>query len=260
MFVDTLDFVSKAARGAVECSIDDLRSLPELRDKGALEALREIVGICERAALECHPSLSTGELNDIRVFTGKRSADLLAQDARRVMGEGEGHKVEFKQTFGLHLKRLENDKHATADQLFAPEIIHEVIKTVVSFLNADGGTLLIGVRDDGKPFGIENEFAYVPGAKSLDGWCLRLNNALESLIPDYRHVVGYISQAVVEIDGCKICVINIEPRKDRISVCLRSNKPGEDEIVYRRSGSSTLKLQAREIEALVLDRLRTKVD
>lgn len=233
--------------------------MPELAGKGALEAVREIERICDEAKINCFPSLRAGELEDARVFTAANiSDDRFSQALEKAKASGECHQVEFKQTLGLHIKRMDNDRSAKPADLFSDEIIHEVVKTVVSFLNADGGVLIIGMCDDGTPFGIENEFAFVGGSKNLDQWELRLHGSLETFIPDYRLVVGYIGFAVLDRYDCKLCIITVEPRSDRIVVCRKSNKDGEDEIVYRRSGNRTLKLQARDIEALVLDRVRAK--
>lgn len=258
MAASTLEFVSQAVRSAVECSITELRSLPELRDISALEAVREIERICTDAGIDCFPSLRTGELDDRRVFAAARAGDEFQIALEESLRLGEGHKVEFKQTLGLHVKRLEKDKNAPPAELFSDEIVHEVVKTIISFLNADGGVLVIGVCDDGSPYGIEKEFGFIGGGATLDQWELRLNSALQSFISDYRLVVGYFRYAIAEMDGCKVCVFKIEPRRDRITVCQKSAKEGADEIVYRRAGNRTLKLQAREIEALVLDRIRLR--
>ena len=258
MFLNVLDFVSQAVRGAVECSIQDLRDLPEIQSLRAFEAVRALERICEDTGIECSPSLTAGELTDKKVFSAKRDNSKIQQDVDRALQMGECHYVEFKQTLGLHIRRLEKDPTVTVDQLFSHEIVHESIKTIISFLNSDGGTLLVGVSDDGAPFGIENEFPYVGGSRNLDAWALKLNSALEAHILDYRRISGFISQAFVERGTRKICVISVTPRKDRICVCTKPGKDNEGEIVYRRSGNSTLKLQARDIEALVLDRIRLR--
>ena len=58
---------------------------------------------------------------------------------------GESTTVEFKSTLRTNLHTNKQDK----------EIEHEVLKTLAGFLNTDGGTLVIGVADDGTPVGIE---------------------------------------------------------------------------------------------------------
>ncbi|NLE73038.1 MAG: ATP-binding protein [Actinobacteria bacterium] len=38
-----------------------------------------------------------------------------------------------------------------------PRIEHSALKTIAGFLNASGGTLIIGVADDGVPVGIQED-------------------------------------------------------------------------------------------------------
>ncbi len=254
MFANAFDFVSRAVRSGIECSLDDLRQMSELSDCGALEAVRRIEDICASAQIDCTPPISSGELSDRRVFRAKLTKDKFAERLELALASGEGQTCEYKQTLGLNTRRLQNDPDAPLDQLFSAEIIHEVIKTVIAFLNADGGTLLIGICDDGTPYGIENEYQYVGGSE--DKWSLRLHAALEAYIPDFRLVTGYVSCSILDVNGCHVCVVLVDARRDRISVCRLSNKANCDELVYRRSGPRTLKLQAREIEALVFDRIR----
>ncbi|RZJ45885.1 MAG: ATP-binding protein [Brevundimonas sp.] len=251
-----MEFVSVALRQGLECSISDLRTLPEFQALAALEVLGELGRVCERTGIECSPPLATGEFDDRRVFSALKSADELEGACKEALKAGEGHRVEYKQTLGLNVRRLEQQPETPAADLFSDEIIHEVIKTIVAFLNADGGVLLIGVCDDGAPYGVENEFGYLGGKADQDQWELRLSAALKAFIPDYRIITGYIRHGFVEADGCRVCVLNVEPRRDWLNVCIKSAKPGAEEIVYRRAGNQSVRLQARDIEALVMNRQR----
>jgi predicted HTH transcriptional regulator len=42
----------------------------------------------------------------------------------------------------------------------------KTFKTIVAFLNSDGGTLLIGVEDDGRIYGLENDFSLLGQKRS----------------------------------------------------------------------------------------------
>ncbi len=249
-----LDFVSGALRGSIECSLADLAALAEFAAMGPLEVLPHVASLCESHSIECAPPLTSGELDDKRVFSRKRAPDEFASALVASRQSGENHKVEFKQTLGLNVGRLENDPGARVADLFQEEIVHAVIKSVVGFLNADGGVLVIGLRDDGDPYGIDREFPYVGGSCNQDQWELKLNAAFDAFIPDFRIILGYVRYAIVECEGCMLCVVMVEPRRDRISVC-RLRRDATDEIFYRRSGNRTLRLQPREIEAHVLARV-----
>jgi predicted HTH transcriptional regulator len=46
---------------------------------------------------------------------------------------------------------------------------YAVLKSIAGFMNTHGGTLLVGVADDGAIVGIEEDFAFL-GKKNVDGW------------------------------------------------------------------------------------------
>ena len=61
---------------------------------------------------------------------------------------GESAELEFKSSARWDMK--ENKKNKEMEQV--------IVKTVAAFLNSDGGTLLIGVADDGTPLGLAHDF------------------------------------------------------------------------------------------------------
>ena len=71
------------------------------------------------------------------------SEDLILNDEVR--------SVEFKQTARWNVSEKRKDK-----------LMEEIVaKTVAGFLNGAGGTLFIGVHDDGRPVGLERDLALV---------------------------------------------------------------------------------------------------
>ncbi|ACY20451.1 hypothetical protein Gbro_1143 [Gordonia bronchialis DSM 43247] len=75
---------------------------------------------------------------------------------------GESDHVEFKSTARINLRTEQKD----------PRMEHVIVKTVSAFVNADGGTLLIGVDDDGTPLGLDADYATlkVPDADRFELW------------------------------------------------------------------------------------------
>ena len=95
---------------------------------------------------------------------------------------GESSRVEFKSTARVNLHTGKRD-----DRM---ELV--VAKTVCAFLNADGGTLVIGVDDFGKPLGLDADFATLkaPDADRFELW-----------LRDHLTVsLGQNAAALVEVD------------------------------------------------------------
>ncbi|MEP9390925.1 ATP-binding protein [Gordonia sp. VNK1] len=79
-----------------------------------------------------------------------------------LIAAGESAQVEFKSTARINTRTGEKD----------PRMEQVIVKTVSAFLNADGGTLLIGVDDEGTPLGLDADYATlrVPDADRFELW------------------------------------------------------------------------------------------
>ena len=87
-----------------------------------------------------------------------------------IIAGGESKWVEFKQTGRVNLHT------GLRDQV----IEQMVVKTVAGFMNADGGTLLIGVSDTGEVTGIEADLKTFGKRQNTDGFAVWLNTLLDN--------------------------------------------------------------------------------
>lgn len=139
---------------------------------------------------------------------------------------GESSKLEFKSTLRTNLKTGDKD----------PRMEKAVLKTLVAFLNSKGGTLLIGVADDGTVLGVDlGSFE-----NSKDKFGLHLNNLITSQIGS--EFLPFITYGFVEIDGKSIMRI----------ACLESDRPvflkdGKTDTFYVRSGPSSIDLHGMDL-------------
>jgi hypothetical protein len=91
--------------------------------------------------------------------------------------KGESKTMEFKETFSKNIRTGQKDK----------EVEKASLKTIVGFLNTNGGTLLIGVSDDGEIKGIEGDFY-----TTSDKYKLNFKNAIHSKIgPEFYSFIDY---------------------------------------------------------------------
>jgi len=118
------------------------------------------------------------------------------------------------------------------------ELKMEIIKTVAGFMNSEGGTLLIGVNDDGEIVGIENDVKTL-SKKNLDGYELHLNSVIASSIgPEYT---PFINICFDEFEDKKVCIIEIESSTHPIFI-----KNNDRREFYIRQGNSTRLLDSEE--------------
>jgi schlafen family protein/N-6 DNA methylase len=135
--------------------------------------------------------------------------------------KGEGKIIEFKQTFSKNIRTNNKDK----------EIEKSSLKNIVGFLNAEGGTLLIGVSDNGIVTGIEDDFF-----KTNDKYLLHFKNLINSKIgSEFYPLIDYDIFTVLDK---KVLKVN----------CKASNEPCfyEDNEFYVRTNPATDRLEGRK--------------
>lgn len=149
----------------------------------------------------------------------------------------ETHRVEFKQSARV---ALEND---------APErVINDgIIKTVAAFLNSDGGTLAIGITDDGDVIGIQHDLDHKH--QDLDGYQNWMTTLLMQTIGD--GVVGANVSFRLETVGSEVvCLVDVRRAKD--PVYAKTTKGAA--CFYVRVNNTTRMLEGPHIQSFISSR------
>ena len=123
-----------------------------------------------------------------------------------------------------------------------PEIELAMLKTIAGFLNAKGGTLLIGVDDKGKILGVENDVK-LQSAKTRDAFGLWLGNFLMSAIGKTAMMITQISFKNVEEKD--VCRVDVSPSPKPVFVNVQKLNI-EDEF-FVRMNNQTQHLSKREL-------------
>jgi predicted HTH transcriptional regulator len=83
-----------------------------------------------------------------------------------------------------------------------------VLKNVVGFMNSTGGTVIIGVDDDGEVLGLESDYQAMR-KPNADGFENVFNMAFNKMVGvEFRRFVGV---TFPEIEGKQVCVITTRP-------------------------------------------------
>ncbi len=145
--------------------------------------------------------------------------------------KGESFDLEFKSTIRLNLKTGEKDKRMEK----------AVLKSLVAFLNGDGGTLLVGVADDGEILGVD-----VEGFDNADKMNLHIINLISSQIGD--EFLPFIRFKEVNFgkkeSGADKLVVRFDCRPTVTPVFY---KEGKTEIFFVRSGPSSVELTGSDL-------------
>ncbi|MDR3074593.1 MAG: putative DNA binding domain-containing protein [Candidatus Methanoplasma sp.] len=157
-------------------------------------------------------------------------------EIEKALRSGESEKVEYKSTLRTNLATGEKDTRMEK----------AVLKTLVAFLNSNGGTLLIGISDDGTAVGIDEA-----SFDSRDKLNLHLTNLIASQIGN--EFLPYISFRLSDYDGKG--VMRIVCRKSDGPVFL---KEGKQETFYVRSGPSSVDLHGMDTLNYVDNRFKNR--
>lgn len=155
------------------------------------------------------------------IFKGNRSS----KEILELIKKGESNLLEFKSTLRKNLYTNEFDK----------KIEHSTLKTICAFLNSSGGTLLVGVEDNGKIIGLEKD-----KFENTDKLQLHLSNLIKKRI-------GKEHSNLIDIEILKVKekqILKIECTKSRNPVFLKEDY---EEQFFVRIGPSTSRLTGREL-------------
>jgi len=149
-------------------------------------------------------------------------------EADRIMSlarEGESTTVEFKESFSLDVRKETKEKYIELSAL----------KTIVAFLNTNGGVLLVGVTDAGDIPGIRSEVEKFH--KSNDTFLLHFKNQLKQRVGEQNY--PFINQHLVDIGDANVLMVDCKPAT---APCYLDGKE-----FYVRTNPSTDKLEGPKL-------------
>lgn len=161
-----------------------------------------------------------------RILCGDIEPDQAVKlSVQELLAAGETDTIEYKSTLrtNLHTGQVDEKMHLA------------VLKTLAGFLNAKGGTLVIGVADNGKVVGLSAD-----GFVSEDKMALHLVNLVRDRIGDLFPT--YIHTHFDDQDGERVMVVQCEAGPKAAFV-----KDGVAHRFYVRGGNATAELSGNDV-------------
>ncbi|MGD9054975.1 MAG: response regulator [Desulfobacterales bacterium] len=176
-----------------------------------------------KAVLAQNQQLASQLENTLR--SGPTDLGAYRQKIKSLISGGESDRLEFKSTLRWNLKTNRSEKG----------IEKAWLKSVVAFLNTDGGVLLVGVADDGDILGIEaDQF------DNQDKYLLHVNNCLQQHI-GLEHS-GFIRFQLIPVEEKQVLLIECQPSPSAAFL-----KIGKDEDFFVRVGPGSRRLSTSEV-------------
>jgi predicted HTH transcriptional regulator len=168
-----------------------------------------------------------------KTLVGDTKAEAAAPTSiSELIAGGETGAVEFKSTLrtNLHTGQPDEKMHLSA------------LKTIAGFLNAKGGTLLIGVTDNGEVLGLEAD-----GFPNEDKMGLHLVNLIKDRIGDV--FLPYVHAHFEDQDAGRVLSVRCERGPKAAFV-----KDGNQQRFFVRGGNATTELMGASITDYVKQR------
>lgn len=170
--------------------------------------------------LEKRANIIFNELKD-RIDLRHREEKTDTKIHEMILG-GENDKLELKSTLRYSLR----------EEIVNNKLEYVIAKTISAFLNTDGGTLIIGVDDNGNVLGLEKDIQTL-SKKNLDGFELHLRQIIKKYLGD--NFEKHLEIKFPSIDAKQICAIKIAKSGKPVFV-----KYEGDEKFFVRIGNSSI--------------------
>ena len=198
-------------------------------------------GVYNQYLIQTHAAMRSklSKLEKRLGLDGSGASDEL--DAAAVMAlieRGEGLHTEFKSTYRYNTK---------AKLLDCPLVKNEVVKAVSGFMNAHGGSLLIGVKDSGLATGVFDDDLETP------------EEYIRHLLRFMQNCLGKVVTTLVNIEivrmpsGEEVCVVRAKKSEKPIwcrnpDFNAKKGYPKDHEIFYVRHPATTEQLSGSEAQ------------
>ena len=220
-------------------NLGELSEVDDLDDRVvrlSMGSPRELIVICNRLFSE-HSRKWSPDDGEPLLITDQEVEEVLSPFEERypkspleqLIARGESERVEFKSTMRYNLRAGRPDK----------EIEREIARTICAFMNTEGGTLIIGVDDDGTVLGLDKDFSTLGRRKNEDGFHQAFVNITENLFNPPLSPDDYAAS----FEKChdKLVYVVKVKKSEKPAFCLFS---GVNEF-YLRKQTTTRKLDAK---------------
>lgn len=212
----------------------ELQCIPENTELWEIEKFEQF--------LEARRKLLAKQLNAFLEKITATEEAIIPVSLEDIIAEGESDVLEFKSSLrwdlvqGIVNKKLE-------------EVI---VKTAAAFANSQGGTLLIGVDDNGQLLGLEHDYTSL-GNADRDKFELHLRNLLNQQFgPSF--VSNRITIKFHTIDDKDVCSLETFPANEPLIITIKDKAGQSIEKLYARSGNSSQEIPMSQMNSYIKDR------
>lgn len=224
---------------ADEDNRDGLKLMYEIKEKVSDIAVIILTGYAEVEMVQEALQPNQKGIRPAFSFLNKTEIDQLAQYVklafehavsvvRNLIAQGESDRVEFKASMRWDYRTDAPNKG----------LQESVTRSIAGMLNSDGGTLLIGVADDGTILGVEKDLKALR-KPNIDHFEHALTDVVKANLG--IDLMQYIRTRFELIDGKHICVVSIQKSPEPVFFTKKNNR-----TFLIRAGNATHSLDVKD--------------
>lgn len=196
-----------------------------------LEKLQNQISRLEKE-LVFNPKNIDAVSNDVVSLLGSIGRLTAADEIKARVRSGENKTTEFKETLTWDVRKKEKAKY----------VEQSALKTVAGFLNTDGGTLFIGVRDNGEIPGVDFEIEKLHKGDT-DKFLLHFKNLVKTKLGEKFY--PKINWGIELVDGRKVLVVEAQEGSEPAFI---------DDVFFVRTNPATDQLQGERLYKYLAER------
>jgi hypothetical protein len=170
--------------------------------------------------------------NKRKIKSSVQVPDNEKSDWQKLIQKGENQHMEFKSALRMDMNLGQVN----------PKLEDVIVKTIAAFSNGEGGTLIIGVADDGKILGLEGDYSSLKKQDS-DYFEIHLRNILKQQF-GVTFITTNLSIEFPLIETREICAITIVKGTEPAYITTVDKNGNKTERFYVRSGNSSQEIQS----------------
>ncbi len=207
--------------------------------------LTEVDRVLRECGIEIRPKLQDEPQGSIFLLRQEKDDSYDETAMLEQIANLESGSQEFKSTYWCDFKRLSQQTDVPRKDLRSESVKQSALKSVAGFLTTGGGTLLIGVKDDGEIIGLQPDLEVLsPGRQNVDQL---INNIKTDILQRFREgnsINDYVKIRVVRIGTNQILNLEIAARRELSYLKHRDS----DYQLFKRQDNRTSEVKVYELQ------------
>lgn len=184
--------------------------------------------------------LLSDEMNKFLEGITKTEESITAVSIEDIINKGESNELEFKSSLRWNYINESIDK----------KIETVILKSISAFSNGEGGTLIIGVNDEGEILGLQRDYVSLDGTK--DEFELHLRHLINQSF-GINFATSALTIKFIQVTDKEICQIDIAKGNKPLYLKVSDNNQSMDKF-YVRSGNSSQEIGVKEVSEYIHSR------